>query len=49
MESPHIKEPVKRSLSKQLENLTPFLLRETMDKKMKKIFSITTKLGNIEL
>ncbi|MBW2648801.1 MAG: integrase, partial [Deltaproteobacteria bacterium] len=36
MESPHIHESVKESLSKQLENLNPFLLRKTMDKKMKK-------------
>jgi hypothetical protein len=44
MESPHIQESVKLSLSKQLENLNPFLLRKTMDKKMKKIFSINNKL-----
>ena len=36
IESPHIQESVKLSLSKQLENLNPFLLRKTMDKKMKK-------------
>ena len=40
MDSPHIKESVKRSLSKQLENLNPFMLRKTMDKKLKIIFSI---------
>jgi len=45
MESPHIHESVKESLSKQLENLNPFLLRKTMDKKMKKIFSINNKHG----
>lgn len=45
MESPHIHESVKESLSKQLENLNPFLLRKTMDKKMKKIFSINNKPG----
>jgi hypothetical protein len=43
MKSPHIQESVKLSLSKQLENLNPFLLRKTMDKKMKKIFSINNK------
>jgi hypothetical protein len=43
MESPHIQESVKLSLSKQLENLNPFLLRKTMDQKMKKIFSINNK------
>jgi hypothetical protein len=31
---------VKLSLSKQLENMNPFLLRKSMDKKLKKIFSI---------
>jgi hypothetical protein len=40
MDSPHIQESVKRSLSKQLENLNPFMLRKTMDKKLKIIFSI---------
>ena len=40
MESSHIQESVKLSLSKQLEYLNPFLLRKIMDKKMKKIFSI---------
>jgi hypothetical protein len=29
---------VKRSLSKQLAKLNPFLLRKIMDKKLKKIF-----------
>jgi 5S rRNA maturation endonuclease (ribonuclease M5) len=45
MDSPHIQESVKLSLSKQLENLNPFLLRKIMDKKMKKIFSINNKHG----
>jgi hypothetical protein len=40
MDSPHIHESVKRSLSNQLENLNPFMLRKTMDKKLKIIFSI---------
>jgi hypothetical protein len=43
MESPHIHEPVKASLSKQLENLNPFLLRKIMDKKLKNVFSINNK------
>jgi hypothetical protein len=43
MESSHIHDAVKSSLSKQLENLNPFLLRKIMDKKMKKIFSINNK------
>ena len=37
------KPPVKRSLTKQLENLNPFLLRRTIDKKLKIIFSINNK------
>jgi hypothetical protein len=41
MDSPHIQESVKLSLSKQLENLNPFMLRKTMDKKLKAIFSIS--------
>ena len=45
MDSPHIQEDVKRSLSKSLENINPFLLRKIMDKKMKKIFSINNKSG----
>jgi hypothetical protein len=43
IESPHIQESVKLSLSKQLEYLNPFLLRKAMDTKMKKIFSINNK------
>jgi hypothetical protein len=44
MASPHIHESAKASLSKQLENLNPFLLRKTMDKKLKIVFSINNKL-----
>jgi hypothetical protein len=40
MDSPHIQELVKLSLYNQLENLNPFMLRKTMDKKLKIIFSI---------
>ncbi len=43
MESPHIHKSVKASLSKQLENLNPFLLRKIMDKKLKNVFSINNK------
>jgi hypothetical protein len=43
LESPHINESVKRSLTKLLENLNPFLLRKAMDKKLKKIFSINNR------
>jgi len=45
MDSPHIQESVKLSLSKHLENLNPFLLRNTMDKKLKIIFSINNNPG----
>jgi hypothetical protein len=40
MDSPYVTLPVKRSLSNKLENLNPFLLRKTIDMKLKKIFSI---------
>ena len=40
MESPHIQNAAKISLSIQLETLNPFLLRKSMDKKMKIIFSV---------
>jgi hypothetical protein len=43
MDSPHIQESVKLSLTKQLENLNPFLLRKIIDRKLKKIFSINNK------
>ena len=43
LESPHINEPVKRALTKLLENLNPFLLRKSMDKKLKSIFFINNK------
>ena len=38
MESPHIGATVKRVLSKQLKTLNPFVLREAMEAKLKKIF-----------
>ena len=37
--SPHISESIKRSLTKELETLNPFVLRETMEAKLKKIFT----------
>jgi len=43
MESSHIQKSVKSSLAKQLEKPNPFLLRKTIDNKMKKIFSINNK------
>ncbi len=39
IESPHVSDSVKASLSKQLDNLNPFLLRKIMEKKLKTIFS----------
>jgi hypothetical protein len=45
IDSPHIQEAVKLSLSKLLEKLNPFLLIKIMDKKQKKIFSINNKPG----
>lgn len=39
LESPHVLPSAKSSLSKQLENLNPFVLREAMEKKLKKILS----------
>jgi hypothetical protein len=44
-ESPNIQESVKRSLTKQLDKLNPFLLRRIMDKKLKHIFSINNNPG----
>lgn len=40
MDSTYVPISVKRSLSNKLENLNPFLLRKTIDMKLKKIFSI---------
>lgn len=40
MASPHIPEPIKQSLAKDLEILNPFVLREAMETKLKKIFSV---------
>ena len=45
MESPHIQNAAKLSLSIQLETLNPFLLRKTMDTKMKIIFSVNNSPG----
>ncbi len=40
MLSNHISEPIKQSLAKELETLNPFVLRQAMEAKLKKIFSI---------
>jgi len=39
MESPHILPNVKHDLSKQLEKLGPFVLREAMEIRLKKILT----------
>ncbi len=39
LESPHVLPSVKNSLSKQLEHLNPFVLRETMERKLRNILS----------
>ncbi|HEY3278693.1 MAG TPA: ISNCY family transposase [Syntrophorhabdaceae bacterium] len=38
MESPHIPDTVKESLTKELEGLNPFVLRKAMEAKLKKVF-----------
>jgi len=38
--TPFIQEPVKLSLSKQLENLNPFMLRKNMETKLKNVFHL---------
>jgi len=44
MDSPHIQKSVKLALSKQLEKLNPFLLRKSIDMKLKNIFIENNKL-----
>jgi hypothetical protein len=39
LESPHIPLNIKQNLSKQFENLNPFVLREAMERKLKKILN----------
>ena len=41
IESPHIPPNVKQNLSKQLEKLNPFVLREAMEKKLKNILNLS--------
>ncbi len=41
MESPHIPSNLKLDLSKQLEKLNPFVLREAMEKKLKTILNLS--------
>jgi len=47
LESPEVPISVKRSLKEQFENLNPFQLRKTMEKKLKRIFDIYHK-GNLK-
>ena len=39
LKSPHVHPSVKHSLTKQLETINPFVLRKTMEKKLKTIFN----------
>jgi hypothetical protein len=43
MLSPYIQESVKFSLTNQLENLNPFLLRKSIDQKLRKVFTLNHK------
>ncbi len=38
IESCHVSLKIKHALTKQLEHLSPFVLRKTMEEKLKKIF-----------
>jgi hypothetical protein len=48
IQSPQISPQIKQTLAKQLESLNPFMLRKTMDEKLKKIFLSYTK-SNLRL
>jgi hypothetical protein len=41
-ESPHISQKMKNAMTKYLETLNPFLLKKTIEEKLKKIFSLTS-------
>ena len=43
MKSPHVAPSVKLKLTKQLENLNPFLLRQSMESKLQEIFDLCYK------
>jgi hypothetical protein len=43
LESPHISPEIKQSLTTQLASLNPFMLRESMEEKIKKIFLLCSK------
>jgi hypothetical protein len=48
IQSPQISPQIKQTLAKQLESLNPFMLRKTMNEKLKKIFLSYTK-SNLRL
>lgn len=43
LQSPHVLPSVKNTLSKQLEQLNPFMLRKNIEAKLDKIFKLSTK------
>jgi hypothetical protein len=48
LESPHIPLNIKQGLSKQLEKLNPFVLRETMEKRLKKILNPSPSSSSLQ-
>jgi hypothetical protein len=47
-ESPHIPSDTKQLLSKQLEKLNPFVLRNAMEKKLKKILNLSPSSPSLQ-
>jgi len=47
-ESPHISLDIKQLLSKQLEKLNPFVLREAMEKKLKNILNPSPSSSSLQ-
>jgi hypothetical protein len=48
LESPHISLKVKQDLSKQLEKLNPFVLRDAMEKRLKKILNPSPSSSSLQ-
>jgi hypothetical protein len=48
LESPHIPLNIKQNLSKQFENLNPFVLREAIEKKLKKILNLPPSPSSLQ-
>jgi len=48
VESPHISLDIKQLLSKQLEKLNPFVLREAMEKKLKNILNPSPSSSSLQ-